>query len=310
MITFMSDIPSTLAMAAHSGTSFVPEKRAEQVRNEYNDTLTEDYETFRHHAVKGGTLELLDEEFSQYRAGYRSHYTAWLSSKSRCMSVMITGPSNFPSRRNAKRNEIEHRRCENLIEFRKRAMTAVIRNLRPDLRPIMTGDENAVERLSEKIAKAEELQERMRSANAAIRKYKKAGPEAQVRGLVELGFAEPAALRLLEPDWIGRIGFPAYELTNNNANIRRMKERLEHVSEVKTETPSEIEGELARIEDAPADNRVRLFFPGKPSAEVRTALKSGGFRWTPSLGCWQAYRNYRTNELARKLAGAAETVNA
>jgi hypothetical protein len=302
-MTYASDIPMSLATAAHSGTSFVPEKRAEQHRTEYDETLTEDYETFRKHAVQGGTLELLDEEFSSYRAGYRSHYTAWLSAKSRCISVMITGPSNFPSRRNAKRNDTEHKRCEDLIEFRKRAMAAVIRNLRPDLRPIMSGDEDATDRLSEKIAKAEEEQNKMRAANAAIRKHKKAGAETQIRALVDLGFAAVIAEELLKPDFAGRIGFADYQLTNNNANIRRMKERLAHVAEQKTTQNNEVEGELARVEDCPAENRVRLFFPGKPDEATRTALKSGGFRWTPTLGCWQAYRNQWNLDKARAFAG-------
>jgi hypothetical protein len=46
-----------------------------------------------------------------------------------------------------------------------------------------------------------------------------------------------------------------------------------------------------RVEDAPADNRIRLYFPDKPDEVTRSALKARGFRWTPSLGCWQAYRN-------------------
>ncbi len=302
-MTFVSDIPESLARAAHAGISFVPEKRAEQTRDEYSATLAADYETFRQHAVKGGTLELLDEEFAQYRAGYRKHYTAWLSSKSRCLSTMITGPSNFNSRRNDKRNNVEHKRCENLIEFRERGMKAVIRNLRPDLRPIMAGDDNATERLAGKIQQAEAEQQRMRAANAAIRKHKKAGADAQVRALVELGFNAAIAAKLLEPDFCGRIGFADYQLTNNNANIRRMKERLEKVSENKQTEDTAAEGVNARVEDCPADNRVRLFFPGKPSAEVRADLKSSGFRWSPTIGAWQAYRKAWTLQKANEVAG-------
>ena len=32
--------------------------------------------------------------------------------------------------------------------------------------------------------------------------------------------------------------------------------------------------------------RVEVEFPGKPSAEIRTALKGRGFRWDPVKVCW------------------------
>jgi len=198
---------------------------------------------------------------------------------------------------------VEHRRCEDLINFRERAKAAVIRNLRPDLRPIMSGDADATERLDEKIKHAEALQDRMRAANAAIRKHKKAGADAQIRALVELGFNAARADLLLEPDFCGRIGFADYQLTNNNANIRRMKQRLESVSRNQAQESTEAEGENARFEDNPADNRVRLYFAGKPSEAIRSDLKSSGFRWSPTIGAWQAYRNYGTIAKAKQVAG-------
>lgn len=302
-LDFSSDVPLSLAHAAHAGTSFVPDERARQVRDEYAAELAADYETFRQHAIKGGTLELLDAEFARYRAGYRKHYSAWLGSKSRVISWMIAGRSNFPMRRMEKRNEIEHKRLENLLSFRERAKAAIIHTLRPDLRPIMSGDSDATERLAEKIAKAEQLQERMRSANAAIRKHKKAGPEAQIAALLALGFIEAQARDLLKPDFAGRIGFAGYQLTNNNANIRRMKERLTQVSRNQATPETTAGGTNARLEDSPADNRVRLFFPGKPSEEIRTKLKREGFRWSPTISAWQAYRNTWTIKAAQDFAG-------
>ncbi len=53
------------------------------------------------------------------------------------------------------------------------------------------------------------------------------------------------------------------------------------------------------IEDSPADNRLRIFFPGKPNGDVRAMLKSNGFKWAPSIGAWQAYRNPDSLRVAR-----------
>ena len=35
------------------------------------------------------------------------------------------------------------------------------------------------------------------------------------------------------------------------------------------------------------DNRLQVFFDGKPDADTRAELKSSGFRWAPSVGAWQ-----------------------
>lgn len=301
---FRGDIPMDLAIRAHSGTSHSPERRGEAEVSGYAQTLTADYAEFYALAAKHSTTEALAELFSRYRESYRRSTIAHLSAKSRCLSWFIAGPSNFPTRRAEKANTAEHRRLEEVLNCRKLWRKRILKAIEPNTNgPIMSGDADAGERLADRIRKAEELQKRMKDANAAIRKHKKAGPETQVAALVALGFDEARAALLLEPDCCGRIGFPDYALTNNNANIRRMKARLATVEKAHATTATEQEGEHARLEDCPAENRVRLFYPGKPDADTRSTLKRSGFRWAPSLGCWQAYRNSRTLPMARQLAG-------
>ncbi len=297
---FTNDLPRSLAEAAHAGTSFVPERRAEQEAAEYAATLRADFEGLAKLADTEEKQAQLAEEFERYRAGYRKRALALLHSRSRCLSPMITGPSRFPVERNRKRLDIAERRLNDLLDFRTRALAAIRKALQPELRPIMAGDTDAADRLREKIAKAEELQARMKAANAAIRKHARDG--AQVAALVALGFPEVTARELLRPDFCGRIGFPDYALQNNNANVRRMKDRLEAIQKAQDTPETTQEGKAARIEDCPAENRVRLFFPGKPAAEIRARLKANGFRWAPSLECWQAYRNPRSLAVAAEVA--------
>jgi hypothetical protein len=301
---FADDIPRDLANRAHAWTSMTPEKRGEQEVSGYASVLQGDLERLTELAQKAPdateALARLADEFARYRTGYRRRFLVHLERRSRCASTMITGGSGFNTRRNEKANRAEEKASEALTDYRKRALAAIRKAVRPDLGPIMSGDDNAVTRLEAEIAKLEAVQARMKTLNAAIRKHAKAGADAQVAALVALGLTEGRARDLLKPDFCGRIGFAAFEMTNNNANIKRLKGRLIAVSRAKAtpETVTATEDGI-RVEDCPADNRVRIYFPGKPDEAVRAGLKAHGFRWSPTAGAWSAFRNYRAMEHAK-----------
>lgn len=168
--------------------------------------------------------------------------------------------------------------------------------------PILSSDPNAVEQLSEKLAKLEAKRDKMKATNKAWREHLKGDDSA----LVALGYTAPEIGALIQRiaaaySW-EKQPFVGWELTNLGAQIRAVKDRINQVSRVQAQPEQTIKAENGiRYEDSPADNRVRLFFPDIPSREIRASLKSNGFRWAPSLGCWQAYRNYRAEMLARTM---------
>ena len=138
---FKADIPLDLAVRAHEGTSHSPERRGESEVSGYTQTLAADLAEFTALAEKYGSGDQLAELFPKYRDAYKRSTLAHLSAKSRCISSMITGGSNFPVRRAEKANATEHRRLEELLNCRKLWHKRILKAITPNTGgPIMSGD--------------------------------------------------------------------------------------------------------------------------------------------------------------------------
>jgi len=55
------------------------------------------------------------------------------------------------------------------------------------------------------------------------------------------------------------------------------------------------------VVDTVEDNRLQIFFGERMPAEVYKELQSHGFRWTPSIGAFQAYRGNSANYWAKTI---------
>ncbi len=147
-------------------------------------------------------------------------------------------------------------------------------------------DPEAIDKLKAKLAKLEALQETMKRVN---RQYKKGGWDA-VQGLTEATKAKLQADMNLCP-WHGK-PFPSYRTSNNNANMRRIKERIKELEAREETQPAEPRyGNGYTIREDAEDNRIRFEFGGKPPQEVRKILKSCGWRWSPQRGAWVRHLN-------------------
>lgn len=146
---------------------------------------------------------------------------------------------------------------------------------------ISSDDPDATSKLRAELATLEATQERMKAANKAIRTNAKKEPAEQVAALVAIGFTEQQAANLLEKDFAGRIGFPGYALTNNNANIRRIKARIVDLEKLAERVDVEEEGKGFTYREDTEENRVMFLFEGKPDEATRKLLKAHGFKWSP-----------------------------
>lgn len=195
-----------------------------------------------------------------------------------CPSIFISGGSNFPVRKKEKQNAAN---WKNLEEFEE------IQGILSKIKGVGTGgissdDPNALEKLRDKLAKLEKHQAQMKAANAAIRtKDTEKGDER----LSELGYTPDEIKRLREPDYCGRVGYPSYELSNNNANIRRIRDRIAEL-EKRQEAPAP-EGwafDGGRVVVNTELNRLQIVLEDRPDDEMKQAMKGHGFRWAPSMG--------------------------
>ncbi len=288
------DISYSLALAAHSGTSWVPEDRARQVQQGYVEHMRALYRSFVPLATTPEKQEMLKRELEGYKRGYLKRETARLSAQSRVLSPMITGPSKFPTARNQKRLATEQKRSEELSSWMDKEQNK-IRRLLSDRGPIRTEDPEAIQKLKKKLEGLEQKQEFMKEANKVV-KNKKLSSQEKIKILAQMHpLNEALAVKLLQPDFAGRVGFAGYELTNNNSEIKRLKSRIEEVSRKKSQSSREYPFNGGRVVDNVEENRVQIFFDEKPSGGTRGTLKRYGFKWAPSVGAWQTYRSQAAN---------------
>lgn len=172
-------------------------------------------------------------------------------------------------------------------------------------KPIRAEDTDAVEQLQARIAEAERLQERMKAANKIVRDKRLSDGEKIARLGTECRIPADGVQKLLRPDFAGRIGSANYELTNNGANIRRMQARVDALTKERTRASVIVEFPGGRVEDNAEECRVRIYHDEKPAREVIEKLKTNGFHWTPSLGCWQRMRNDSARWAAARVTGTA-----
>lgn len=223
-----------------------------------------------------GRVEALAKRYSKRMAEYMNRES---NIGCRCPSVMISGAGNFPVKKKEKQVQAWEKNHQFYTETQK-----ILDKIKGILRGkdiIKSSDEDAIERLEEKLDALKENQERMRAVNKAIRlKNTKKGDEE----LKILGYSDEQIQELRTPDFMGRVGFPAYALQNNNANIHRVEERLKSLKAVKEKGTKETEFELFKVVENVEAMRLQIIFDEKPEADVRAVLKKNGFKWAPSQG--------------------------
>lgn len=269
-----------LCYRAYSGISFSPEKRATNTVKEYSELLQED-------------LNSLGENSGNYKQKYIEKFSEWMHAKSNCISSMIAGPSNFPVNKANKANNSEQRKGEDFFNWREKYFKAV--NRQRTLSPEEELD-IALNRLDKLIIN----QEMMKMANKVIKKN--ISEHQKMVEMEEIGVSESLIIESLKPDFLGRVGFPSYILTNNNSTIKRTQQKVvvmrNRIARKENFEPIQFNGGSITIED----DRVKVYHDSKPEKVVINELKSSGFRWSPFWKCWCRKHTGNAIEVAKKLS--------
>lgn len=289
-----------LAARSHMGTSWDPEKRAQQEIEGFAQYVQEVYDNLKPYAKTESQKAFLDAEIKRFQDGFAKHYNALLARKGQTMSTFITGGSGFNVRRAEKANAAESSKYTEMIEFRDRAQAAILRELKK------MGIEEAggeLEVLKKKIADAIRNHEFMVKTNAIVRK--KIPDEQKIKEIQALApISETTIRKVLTPDYMGRIGFPAYALSNDTANIHRMEERVKELEKKEATPTGEIPFTGGYILDNREQDRVQIIFDQRPSQAVIDRLKSEGWRWSPANVAWQRKRTDAAMYSAKRITGA------
>ena len=164
---------------------------------------------------------------------------------------------------------------------------------------ISSDDPDAVEKLEAKLAKLQAAQERDKELNAWYRKHKTMKGCPGITG----EDAASADAQLAEMREGIRRPVPAWQLSNRNGEIKRIKDRLAQLRRVDEMEHTEIEFDGGTIISNEDVNRVQILFDEKPDEATRSKLKSNGFRWSRTEGAWQTQRTPQNLRRACYLLG-------
>lgn len=227
--------------------------------------------------------EKIDSLLDTYARKLAANMNHSFAIDARVPSILIAGGSNFPVRQKEKQNAA---RDSNMQEWQ------YIQGLLDKIRSTGMGgirqdDPQAIPKLQKKLDGLVKAQETMKAVNAYYRKH------GTLDGCPHLS---PDNIENLKADMASswhyeKKPFQSWELSNNNAEIHRVRQRIESLTRAKETVYVGWEFDGGHVEANREQSRLQVFFENKPDADARQQLKEHGFRWAPSVGAWQRLLN-------------------
>ena len=262
---------------------------------EYNHYLKEFNEAVNDLKQKYGVTDEQQEAIDYYSDRYALKLATAMNRinaiDARVPSVLIAGFSNFPVRKKQKQNAAREKfwsECGELFEptnnYYYRKIETMLSN-----KTIYSNDALALEKLQNKLSDLEQFHAEKIRRNAY---YRKNGTFKGYEGVSDEDAQKfDNMIKNRTFSW-EKLPYPSYDLQSDNAEMKRLRERIETIARMKeranTDNPNKyptVDG-VEVIENAEL-MRIQLKFEDIPNEEIRTILKSNGFRWAPSEKAWQ-----------------------
>ena len=227
--------------------------------------------------------EKIDSLVDTYARKLAENMNSSFSIEARVPSILIAGGSNFPVRKKEKQNAARDRNMEDWNEIQ--GLLDKIRST--GMGGISADDPQAVQKLEAKLEKLQASQDTMKAVNAYYRKHK------TLDGCPNLSAESIEKMKAeMSSQWhIEDKPYPSWALSNNNAEIRRIKGRIAELTRKQETAYAGWEFDGGTVEMNREDNRLQIFFEEKPDEQTRETLKENGFRWSPKAGAWQRQLN-------------------
>ena len=227
--------------------------------------------------------EKIDNLVDTYARKLAENMNSSFSIEARVPSILIAGGSNFPVRKKEKQNAARDR---NMVDWNE--IQGLLDKIRSTgMGGISADDPQAITKLEAKLEKLQSAQETMKAVNAYYRKHK------TLDGCPALSAERIEAMKAeMSSQWhIQDKPYPSWALSNNNAEIRRIKGRIAELTKKQETAYAGWEFDGGTVEMNREDNRLQIFFEEKPDEKTRETLKENGFRWSPKAGAWQRQLN-------------------
>ncbi|MBM6925573.1 YodL domain-containing protein [Pseudoflavonifractor phocaeensis] len=223
--------------------------------------------------------EKIDSLLDTYARKLAANMNKGFEIDARVPSILIAGGSNFPVRKKEKQNaarDTNYREWQDIQGLLDKIRSTCMGGISAD-------DPQAVQKLEKKLAGLEKAQETMKAVNAYYRKHKTLDgcPHLSAESIEKMK-ADMASQWHIEDK-----PYPTWALSNNSAEIRRVKERIKSLSQQREIGYVGWEFEGGKVEANAEANRLQILFEEKPDAATREELKSNGFRWSPKAEAWQ-----------------------
>lgn len=249
--------------------------------------------------------EKLDLLLDRYARRLADYYNAYYRNEASCPSILVSGGGNFPvnkkNKQNARRDRLweEYNEVQGILDQIKSTGTGAVDLADPHAREILTEQLNAYQK---------EL-DTAKDANAFYRKHKTLDgcPGISRKDLEWL--TRPGVFNAGEngtPLELYGCPFPSYHLQSIRGYIKRAQDRLAELDRRQAEQAQPAEnlqfdgGEIVRNLEA---DRLQILFDEKPDEDMRAALKSNGFRWSPRYSAWQRQLTANAEAAARRVLG-------